>query len=59
MAIRGHETCRTPNISKGPSNDPYLGGIIAAATVQGTQEQGVITSVKVSYSLSINVVHVY
>ncbi|OOQ86351.1 putative beta-glucosidase M [Penicillium brasilianum] len=31
---------------EGPSNDPYLGGAIAAATVQGTQEQGVITSVK-------------
>ncbi|EPS27960.1 putative beta-glucosidase [Penicillium oxalicum 114-2] len=31
---------------EGPSNDPYLGGAIAAATVKGTQEQGVITSVK-------------
>ncbi|KAJ5157094.1 uncharacterized protein N7482_008194 [Penicillium canariense] len=31
---------------EGPSNDPYLGGAIAAATVQGIQEQGVITSVK-------------
>ncbi|KAJ5814634.1 hypothetical protein N7474_006411 [Penicillium riverlandense] len=31
---------------EGPSNDPYLGGAIAAATVQGIQGQGVITSVK-------------
>ncbi|GLI82014.1 hypothetical protein PoHVEF18_010414 [Penicillium ochrochloron] len=31
---------------EGPSNDPYLGGALAASTVQGTQEQGVITSVK-------------
>ncbi|KAJ5477490.1 hypothetical protein N7539_007634 [Penicillium diatomitis] len=31
---------------EGPSNDPYLGGAIAAATVKGTQDQGVITSVK-------------
>jgi hypothetical protein len=45
---------------EGPSNDPYLGGAIAAATVQGTQEQGVIASVKVcrylhQQSLELNI----
>ncbi|KAK9431764.1 hypothetical protein V1505DRAFT_367805 [Lipomyces doorenjongii] len=33
---------------EGPSSDPYLGGAISAATVQGIQGQGVLTSVKVS-----------
>lgn len=32
----------------GISNDPYLDGVLGAATVQGVQGQGVITSVKVS-----------
>lgn len=32
----------------GISNDPYLDGALGAATVQGVQGQGVITSVKVS-----------
>lgn len=57
--MRRHKTCRTPDFSKGPSNDPYLGGAIAAATVQGTQEQGVITSVKVSHSFHIKIMHSY
>lgn len=30
------------------SNDPYLDGVLGAATVEGVQGQGVITSVKVS-----------
>lgn len=33
---------------EGTSNDPYLDGVLGAATVEGVQGQGVITSVKVS-----------
>jgi beta-glucosidase len=33
---------------EGISNDPYLDGVLGAATVEGVQGQGVITSVKVS-----------
>lgn len=32
---------------EGFSNDPYLAGALAAETVKGVQEQGVITSTKV------------
>lgn len=41
-------TLRTLLTIAGISNDPYLDGVLGAATVQGVQGQGVITSVKVS-----------
>ncbi|KAJ5403539.1 hypothetical protein N7509_003410 [Penicillium cosmopolitanum] len=31
---------------EGPSNDPYLGGVMGAESVRGLQDQGVISSVK-------------
>lgn len=34
-------------LSKGFANDPYLSGSLAAETVEGVQDQGVITSLKV------------
>jgi hypothetical protein len=37
---------RTNNF-KGPSNDPYLAGVMGAESVRGLQDQGVISSVKV------------
>lgn len=33
---------------EGFSNDPYLSGALAAETVKGVQDRGVITSTKVS-----------
>lgn len=37
---------------EGFSNDPYLGGALAAEHIRGTQSTGVITSIKVGKSVA-------
>jgi hypothetical protein len=41
-------------LCQGFANDPYLSGSLAAETVEGVQDQGVITSLKVVMHMSLN-----